>query len=294
MIAPNGLGRAIVDAARNLLLAGALVVVGPAGAGLDRAPTRRSALEASTPRAPRPPRAGAPGWTLVELLAVVAIIAILLGIALPMLAGERRSSLLGRSLAAHQQLVSAFAAYGHDHRDDFPHFKPLAGLDAPVQARHGPIQSGYFLAHMSRWLAAFDTGDDALITLAAWPPLSTRDLTDDERSPNAISPVYLLTAAVAADPAAFDDPAAADSARVVPLLRGVRWSEMTQPARKGLFIDFAFIRGEETDRNLAAIGDGSAADITGTPPPLPVIETLPTGVRWTVVCTRHGIRGADR
>ncbi|MGD9691116.1 MAG: MauE/DoxX family redox-associated membrane protein [Phycisphaerales bacterium] len=276
-----------LDAGRNLLLAAALVVMPLSPTAIDGSDRLR--------RLPLRPITARRAFTLVELLVVIAVLAVLLALVLPTLRWMRRAAEVTRSLSAQQQIVAAVHLYGQSSADFFPHFEALDGTTGPVRMRGYTIQTGYFRAHMGFWLAAVGPDDRALINLAIWPPAAQRGpLTDDELTRGLHYSVYFLTATIAADPAAFTDPIASGPLLDPALLRGVRWSEMTFPSRKGLFLDFALIEGESDDRYVAAFGDGSAAQLPGREPPEPIVPQPASGPQTIVISTRNGIRGVDR
>lgn len=285
LLTPSHAGQAWMDAGRNVLLAGALLLTLPRRAGVPRVRAAPETIAAASVR----------GFTVVEVLVTIAIVAVLAAILVPVLAGARDSSAVSRSLSAQRQLVASRDVYGRQHADFFPHFSTLDNIGGPVRMRGMTIMTGYFRAHMAFWLAAVGPHDEGLINLAMWPPVGQGPaMTDQERANGIHHSVFYLSATVAADPAVFDGSHDGASAAEPRLLRGVRWAEMRFPSAKGLFLDFSMIRGEGRDRYVAAFGDGSAAEIPGGASPEPIVAQPYGGPLSVVMSTRGGIRGRDR
>lgn len=285
LFTPSHAGQAWMDAGRNVLLAGALLLTLPRRAGVARVQAPPESLAGASVR----------GFTLVEVLVTIAIVAVLVAILAPVLARAQGSSAVGRSMSAQRQLVASLDVYGREHADSFPHFPTLDNIGGPVRMRGMTIVTGYFRAHMAFWLAAVGPHDEGLINLAVWPPAGRGPpMTDQERANGIHHSAFYMSATVAADSAVFDGSHDGASTAEPRLLRGVRWAEMRFPSAKGLFLDFSMIRGEGRDRYVAAFGDGSAGEIPGGASPEPIVEQPYGGPLSVVMSTREGIRGRDR
>ncbi len=285
---PTHAGQAWLDAGRNVLLAGALLLTMPRRVVEPRAPGTVSSRGPASIRA----------FTLVELLVSIAIVAILIAIVVPVLARAKDSSAVAKSLSAQKQLMASLQVYGHEYADCFPHFDTMDNIGGPVRMRGMTIMTGYFRAHMAFWLAAVGPHDEGLINLAMWPPLGQAPpMTDLERANGIHHSAFYLSATVAADPVVFGGSHDGASEVDPRLLRGVRWAEMRFPSSKGLFLDFSMIRGEGRDRYVAAFGDGSAAELPGGGAgvsPEPIVDQPYGGPVTVVMSTRNGIQGRDR
>ncbi len=273
-----------IDSCRNMLFAAALLIV--------PVPVERREPEGRQ----RGRSCVRPGFSLVEVVVVVVVVAVVLALTLPTLGRAKHLSAITRSLALQQQFVARLSMYAQDHREAFPHFRPLGNLSGAVDIRGIPLQTnGYLWAHMAYWLSAVGPDDEGLVGMARWPRVDAVPITAEERERGVYYSVFFLTAAAAIDPSYFEEPVPTGPDVGPGVMRCVRWSEMIFPASKGLFIDFALIdEGNARHADVASFGDGSAADITRMAPPEPIIDTPATGVRWTVINTRHGIRGRDR
>lgn len=285
MVIERGAAGAWMDVARNLafaaglfLTAGGREVTGEAGVA------RRGGV-----------LAGARGFTIVEVLVVVAVVALLAALLIPAVAAGRARTRVVRSLSAQQQIGAAIAGYGTDHKDYFPNFETLDGAAGPVRMRGEVVPTGYFRAHMGFWLAAVGPHDEGLINLARWPAIAGAEpMGEEERRRGLHYSTYYMSATVAADPLAFTEPIASSHPLDPTLLRGMRWSEVLWPARKGLTLDFALYRGMRDDAYVAGFCDGSVAELADASPPEPLVPQPGGGPITIVMSTRGGVRGVDR
>jgi len=229
------------------------------------------------------------------VLVVVAVVALLAALLIPAAAAGHARARVARSLSAQQQIGAALTGYGADHKDYFPNFETLDGMAGPVRMRGEVVPTGYFRAHMGYWLAAVGPHDEGLINLARWPAIAGAEpMGEEERRRGLHYSAYYMSATVAADPSAFTEPVASSHPLDPALLRGVRWSEVLWPARKGLTLDFALYRGMRDDAYVAGFCDGSAAELPDASPPEPLVAQPGGGPITIVMSTRGGVRGVDR
>jgi prepilin-type N-terminal cleavage/methylation domain-containing protein len=102
------------------------------------------------------------GFTLIELLLVIAIVALLVGLALPVLAGARKTGRQGVNVNNLKQLGTAAAGYSSDYRDAIATFSWQPGSTQRVYAGGGQYVSRTFS----------DRGPGAAVTPAAMQALT--------------------------------------------------------------------------------------------------------------------------
>ncbi len=94
------------------------------------------------------------GWTVVELLVVVGVLLILVGLALPMIAGARgvaRRTVCQQQMSSHQTVI---AAYANDYKDLWPFALPR-GFGTSVQPdMAAPTELGWYDATPAFWFMA--------------------------------------------------------------------------------------------------------------------------------------------
>lgn len=116
-------------------------------------------------------------FTLIELLVVVAIVALLVGIALPSLAGARNAAWQAQCLARLRDVSAAMQHYAHNNREQLPAgFDELDYPESPCPAdRRGdrlPGLQGSYEFHVIRELP-----------VGVWvPPLAVREAYANESS----------------------------------------------------------------------------------------------------------------
>ncbi len=287
------------EAARNIALVGALLLIGfPGPVTQHGTGTRPVRLR------------GARAFTIVELLVTIVLIGVLLALMFPALVAVRRQALIIRSHAHLRQVFVATHAYTEANRDTFPRFEALGGSFDLVRHRGLLIPYTYFAAHQSLWMALVAPDDAAFHAMAAAGTYADRnapeyDGYEDLRFSVYYSSKYWMSPTLVADPSVFDEPISTWRRIESPaLLRGIRTFEITHPSRKGLFVDlplmFSLREPSESAQPppiFAVFADGSAATLHYNEDFESKNVVHVQGGRFLampVFSTRHGVRGVDR
>lgn len=233
--------------------------------------------------------AGPRGFTLLELLVSVVIISVVLSIALPGIAGARKSAKESRHLSNLRQLFTSLTTYATDSSDRFPAVLRGSGEDVDSLGRPLP---GTSLPPQSYLVRSSLFWTDPLVTTGHDLPVEPGYGEPDELNPIRRTH-YPLTGAAFAEPELFvDDPVTAST-----LLRVQLVSRTRHPASKGYLLvthsDGWMPDRDDLDPVLAGRGDGSASKRS------PRVEALADpygnaiGWTWPVLWTRHGLEGQD-
>lgn len=241
-----------------------------------------------------------PAFSLIELLAVIAIVGVLVAIAIPALAGARRTARFTVAQSDARQMMQMLGVYTQDNRDTHPYilagqFDALAHIE-PVGPNDG-ISPG---AHMRRWHMAMMEDQPAILDMvypqiSFWPDLRTRgDETGDYQAS------VIATAALFAAPGYFSDTQPIHDHQ----LRATRTTEIRYPSAKMILDHWGSIwinpqrmlDADDTSRlrGVYTFGDGSAEILALNELDGPYVERNFLGMLGPGLSTTDGLAGRDR
>lgn len=242
-----------------------------------------------------------PAFSLIELLAVIAIIAVLVALAIPALAGARRSAKFTVAQSDARQMMQMLGVYTQDNRETHPYilagrFEGLAHVE-PVGPNDG-IAPG---AHMRRWHMAMMESQPAILgmvypQISFWPDLRIRgDETGDYQAS------VIATAALFAAPGYFSDTHPIHDHQ----LRATRTNEIRHPSAKMILYHWGSIwinpqrlldadeDGSRT-RGVYSFGDGSAETLALDELDGPYVDRNFISMIGPGLSTTDGLAGRDR
>ena len=240
-------------------------------------------------------------FSLIELLAVIAIVGVLIALAIPALAGARRTAKFTRAHSDTRQLVTMLAMYTSDNRDTHPYivagqFEGLADRQ-PVGPNNG-LSPG---DQTTRWPMALMGNQPAILDLVYpqivyWPDLRERASETGDYSAGVIA-----TATLFAAPAYFSDTQPIHDHQ----LRATRTSEIRYPSDKMILYNWASVSLNPQDRlendedgstirAVYSFGDGSTALLWMNEIDGPFVDR--SFVSWigSGFTTTDGLAGRDR
>ena len=176
-------------------------------------------------------------FSLIELLAVIAIVAVLVALAIPALAGARRTAKFTRSLSDTRQIATMLAMYTADNRDTHPYivagqFEGLADRQ-PVGLNNG-LSPG---VQTSRWHMALMHDQPAILDLVYPPVAFWPDLLERGRETGDYNAGVIATATLFAAPGYFSDSQPIHDHQ----LRATRTNEIRFPSEKMIFYNWASV-----------------------------------------------------
>lgn len=237
-------------------------------------------------------------FTLLELLAVLVVLSILVALLFPSFSAIRAQAQTAESLATMRQVHFGLVGYMQDHRMAFPYMAQPTQPNEPLNINSVAVPAGGFYFRYQTWYW----------TSLVLPYISGRPVLSDEAvfidhsarfglpagSERVVACRYFMTHTVFAVPEFWhDDSQPTDNS----LLRGTRFTQMKNPARKGILIDAfsqTFAGGGKLTDVLVGMGDGSVskrewhsgAESVSRPAYYVFDE-------WPIMTTRDGLAGID-